>query len=748
MDIIQHFISEDIIYALGWTVVHSIWQGFLVALLMMVVMMNIKERSARIRYEVAGISLFLVLVLSICTFLIMYGASGRHTLEVLTFSSLGIIPSISTGSFFQETVQTGIDYFNQYIPLIVTIWFAGAVFFSIRLLGGLAYVQHIKYNHNTPLSDYWQMNLRRIAQQLHFNRPMALLESSLIHVPMVIGFFKPVILMPLGAVNALTEKEVEAILSHELAHIVRNDFVLNIFLSFIEVLFYYHPAVWWIAANVRTERENCCDDLAIQLCGNSLTYAKALVSLQEINQSQGSIPAFAMSLSGRKNQMINRVKRILNQPQNKSNIMEKLTATSLLLLVITFLSFSANTPFAKPGKVLNFHHHFDVQPDTPSDVVFHVKPTFHVTSSPMLVEPDTIPTKKKDRQRLVHTENGKTVEVNLEDGEIVNLIIDGEQIPKEELADYNDLVDEIIASMPEPPPPPPAPPAPPAIERPVPPAPPAAPKWFQKKQHKKTITTEKGNDGYTTIIIGEEGQEPVKIKVQSKEDVIIVDGNEIKSGDKAIIITEDETPFIWNEEANHYIAKVFPDDVDFHFEESTEDAIAKLREHHEHWAENNNEWMEGWNAQQHELLEHHEHSIQKLHEQLEKEDWPGLQEDLNKAQKQYRELLEHHNLKEKEIQDHLQGLQYLDKARAYQNLAPKVYYFNHDNSLKAKIERELIEDGLIQDKSNYRFSLSGKGLKINGKKQPEAVWEKYKHIYEKENGTKLTRKSTIEINVN
>ena len=138
-------------------------------------------------------------------------------------------------------------------------------------------------------------------------------ESGLAKTPMVIGYLKPIILFPLGTVNQLTQQEVEAVLAHELAHIYRNDYLLNIIQSFIEIIFYYHPAVWWISANIRTERENCCDDIAVKICGSSITYVKALVILDEIQPT----PNLAMLFSSdSKNQLLNRVKRILNQPQN------------------------------------------------------------------------------------------------------------------------------------------------------------------------------------------------------------------------------------------------------------------------------------------------------------------------------------------------------------------------------------------------------------------------------------------------
>ncbi|MEM8909915.1 MAG: M56 family metallopeptidase, partial [Bacteroidota bacterium] len=305
MDFLSHYISEPLIHALGWTVLHSLWQGSLVAIVMALILSNLQKKSARLRYEIASLSLFLVFILSLSTFILLYESAEQQAAQAFYPEESFLLMQLEVQtSFFQDSLQRGVEYFNQSLPLIVTFWLVGALFFAMRLLGGLAYVQHLKYNDNELLPDFWQDQMRRLARQLRMKQHIELLESRLVTVPMVIGFFKPVILLPLGAINSLTEKEVEAILAHELAHIARYDFLLNIVLSLIEVLFYYHPAVWWISANVRLERENCCDDVAVQLCGNSLVYAQALVSLQEMSRHQ-PIPTFAMTLLGSQHQLLN-----------------------------------------------------------------------------------------------------------------------------------------------------------------------------------------------------------------------------------------------------------------------------------------------------------------------------------------------------------------------------------------------------------------------------------------------------------
>jgi beta-lactamase regulating signal transducer with metallopeptidase domain len=156
------------------------------------------------------------------------------------------------------------------------------------------------------------------------------------------GWLKPVILLPIGFVNHLSFAEVEAVLAHELAHIARRDWIFNLLQAFVESLFYYHPAVWWISQVVRRERENACDDVALAATGNPLAFARALVQVQEM---AAPIPALALALSGkRRRPLLERVRRILNQaPQQQHQVMEKITATVILLALLALVGLRANS---------------------------------------------------------------------------------------------------------------------------------------------------------------------------------------------------------------------------------------------------------------------------------------------------------------------------------------------------------------------------------------------------------------------
>lgn len=560
MTFLQQMFSEELLYALGWTVIHSLWQAVVVAVVMALVLLGLQKRSAHLRYIFANFSLGLVLGWAVYTFWDMYELAKITAANEIHFS--GSLFATAEIGFLDGFFHHFTNYFNEHLPLIVLIWLLGFAFFMLRMVGGLIYIQHLKNRHNQILPAFWQEKLHKLAAQIPVRKSIGLVESALVKVPMVIGYFKPIILMPMGAINGLTVEQVEAILSHELAHISRHDYLLNILQSFIETLFYFNPAVWWISANIRSERENCCDDIAVELCGNSLAYAKALVSLQEVH---AAAPMFAMPLSNNKNQLLNRVKRILNQPQNKSNIMEKFTTTLLLLVAMFLFSFGNNTPLTN----------FWEEEKTDFDVSIHVD-LDHITNEEgskivATISRDTVPDKvieKKKNKKKFKTAQAQNMEILFENGEVRELIINGETVPAEDYAKYQKEIEELkeISDTPFVPPSPPVAPTPPSELRfgtptpPVAPSPPTAPnpffapkpptapsppaaRRFKKATKSRTITTEVDDDGNTIIIIEEEkSDDPVEIKIEKGENgAIYIDDQEVKGlaeGDQVIIIEE------------------------------------------------------------------------------------------------------------------------------------------------------------------------------------------------------------------
>ncbi len=264
-------------------------------------------------------------------------------------NDLKALPTIAGKTLNETSVQNAIttfqEYFNRHLPLIVTLWFVGVVVLTLKLLSGLAYAQRLKNYRTTLLGEEWQQRLQDIAVRVglpaSLRATVSLVESRLARVPMVLGALKPVILLPISMMSGLSNEQVEIVLAHELAHIARRDYIVNIVQSFVEVVMFYHPAVWWISGIVREEREHCCDDIAVQACGDSFALANALVTLQDRAWNDAS-PAFqpAMAATGNNNgrdngQLMKRIKRLLGLSTSNRRISSSTVAACLLLCAVS-----------------------------------------------------------------------------------------------------------------------------------------------------------------------------------------------------------------------------------------------------------------------------------------------------------------------------------------------------------------------------------------------------------------------------
>jgi TonB family protein len=162
------------------------------------------------------------------------------------------------------------------------------------------------------------------------------LKSALVEVPTVIGWLRPVVLVPVSCFTGLSSAQIEAILSHELAHIRRHDYLVSVFQSVIEALLFYHPAVWWVSKQVRRERECCCDDMAVGVGGDALAYAKALSYLEE---RRSSLPEVALGANG--GVLTMRIKRLLGCTERSAA--SQLAAMMVLMVVVATIAASIAT---------------------------------------------------------------------------------------------------------------------------------------------------------------------------------------------------------------------------------------------------------------------------------------------------------------------------------------------------------------------------------------------------------------------
>ena len=456
--------SQNLDYALGWMVIHSLWQAIAIALIMGIVMIVLRKQPARVRYWVANASLLLVLLSAMATFIHYYDFTKGA-------SAMRFIPDGTPSVILNETVNPTLEsptvdnsgslslsnfksYFNEHIPLIVMIWAMGVALFILKLLGGISYCYYLRSRLNFPADEYWIETLDNLKQKVGVKQSIELVESALTRTPMVVGILKPMILFPIGAINRLSPTEVEAILAHEIAHVLRKDYIFNIIQSVIEALFYFHPAVWWISSIIRNERENCCDDVAIKICGSSMNYAKALVTVQEMAYYPMYQPALAFA-GNRKNQLLFRVQRILNQPQNKTNVMEKLIATCLLVVMMVGLSFGDNN-FNNNNNILSENNSANNTENTEGVSNFVATPTESDMPSEAASlflkykvngELDSFPLQKEAKNGTYNYEdNTQKVTLNVLDNMVTSFNINGVEMAKSDISKFEKLINKIITS--------------------------------------------------------------------------------------------------------------------------------------------------------------------------------------------------------------------------------------------------------------------------------------------------------------
>ncbi|MGY3214436.1 M56 family metallopeptidase [Mucilaginibacter sp. HD30] len=337
--------AETIIQALSRMLFHSVWQGALLALIAGVIIITTKRTSAVIRYNLMLCLFAMFLLITAGTFVYVLGDSpepaiSQNAISSYCSASASAIINLSNtdNSFYDFKTFTNIasSYFNQHYILIVSIWFFLFLLKSLYVAGNMVYLQRVRhFNVFTP-SPVWQDKLTSLCEKLQIRKTVLLLESGYLKVPVVIGYFKPVILIPVGMLAGIPAAQVEAVLLHELAHIKRSDYVVNLLQYFAEAVFFFNPGLLWISHLLREERENCCDDMAIAQTNSKEDFVKALISFKEHSVNY---PVGALAFSGRKSSLLNRVIRIVYQENKTFSVKE----SSVFLAAVAMISLMAFT---------------------------------------------------------------------------------------------------------------------------------------------------------------------------------------------------------------------------------------------------------------------------------------------------------------------------------------------------------------------------------------------------------------------
>ncbi|MDQ4123286.1 MAG: polysaccharide deacetylase family protein [Acidobacteriota bacterium] len=355
--------TAPLVENLGWTLAHSLWQISAIAALCFLGLKVARNSTANLRYLLACTALFLTLALPAATFVWFTNApeetrsfafvektNGKKTAikkpvhdersAAIGKSESGTIAN-PTPIYSLESLQTHFEnYFVPNLPILVWFWLAGVLFFALRTGGGLLHLHNLKTKKNVEPSAEWQRRFAYLCREIGVSTKAKLRESGQTLAPVVVGWLKPVILIPSGAFLGVAPAQLEAIIVHELMHVRRADFLVNFLQTLVEILLFYHPGVWWISKQIRREREFVCDDLVVRFYGEPLAYARALANLEQFRQqTKTNTPQLSLAADG--GNLMKRIQRILQKETETSAQANSLWSAGLAFVLISAFLLTA-----------------------------------------------------------------------------------------------------------------------------------------------------------------------------------------------------------------------------------------------------------------------------------------------------------------------------------------------------------------------------------------------------------------------
>jgi len=332
----MELLTAPLAQAIGWALLHLLWQAAIVAGILAATLALLKRHSANTRYAVSCAALTLVFAMFVGTAYRAYEPAPAQRMQtggaresVVPVTRVPVLLAAAATASWRDRAMEVVASARQSLPSVVAIWLAGVVLLSARLLLSWAHTRRLVGRGTQDASAHWQRVAQRLSDALGLRRAVRLVESAAVEVPSVIGSLRPVILLPASALTGMTPEQIEMVLAHELAHIRRHDFFVNLLQSMVETLMFYHPAVWWMSRRVRVERENCCDDLAVAVCGNPIQYARALTRLEEL---RAHAPAITVAANG--GSLLDRVRRIIAGRAESTGISSRWAAAVAMLSVV------------------------------------------------------------------------------------------------------------------------------------------------------------------------------------------------------------------------------------------------------------------------------------------------------------------------------------------------------------------------------------------------------------------------------
>jgi beta-lactamase regulating signal transducer with metallopeptidase domain len=353
MPALDHLLAPALLQALGWTLLHSLWQGTGLGLGVALLLWALRQQAAVVRYRVAAVALATLVGLASATFAHYYqqvpspaasASAAGYFISQPVYAAMVVRQHAAVAPLLPEwrgLLHRAPAYLERHLAVGVAIWLLGFVLMLGRLLLALRYVRRLR-QRVSPVPAAWQRVLAGLVARAGLTQGVELRASVLVPSPLVIGYLKPIILLPLSVAGGLRPAELEMILAHELAHIVRRDYLFNFVQALAETVFFYHPAVWYLTAVLDAEREHCCDDLASHIGGHPHQLAHALAALAELTAAAVPLPRLTLAAVGRRGSLLSRVQRLAHgRPTRTTGLWPATTALLVLGLGLGTMVYHA-----------------------------------------------------------------------------------------------------------------------------------------------------------------------------------------------------------------------------------------------------------------------------------------------------------------------------------------------------------------------------------------------------------------------
>ena len=318
--------STFLVDTIALSLLHFLWQGAAIAALAGTLMLVLRSPATRYLVGVGALVSMLV-AFGTTVFLLSGGDSAGELMTARAPAAALASPKVADVTSLSMLWTSQAANSSDAFVWMARAWFAGVFVFALRIVFGLLAIERLRRRSLVGLSPRLIARFEALQVRLGIERVIRYCQCDGVSVPAVIGVFRPIVLLPLRALTGLSAEQLDAVIAHELGHIVRFDVAVNFLQVFAETLLFFHPAVWWLNRRIRADREDCCDDVAVAACGSRVTYARALASMEGWRET----PSFAMAATG--GTVAARVARLLGM--NRGEPDERATRAIAAMLVLT-----------------------------------------------------------------------------------------------------------------------------------------------------------------------------------------------------------------------------------------------------------------------------------------------------------------------------------------------------------------------------------------------------------------------------